>query len=149
MPDIVDTAQHPEEPSTLIVSFGERYQAEAVRIPFPPLRFLCPKVHLCLKKTLTRTQFIDASLPLSKADPAIGPLEMEWVANDALGGIPSETSNKDTGTGSAATGGGGEGDEEMGDAAKAEHDGEADADSVRVKDEDGDLDVAEDEDRWL
>ncbi|OSS53026.1 hypothetical protein B5807_02725 [Epicoccum nigrum] len=122
VPDIVDTAQHPEEPSTLIVSFGERYQAEA---------------------------FIDASLPLSKADPAIGPLEMEWVANDALGGIPSETSNKDTGTGSAATGGGGEGDEEMGDAAKAEHDGEADADSVRVKDEDGDLDVAEDEDRWL
>ena len=109
------------------------------------------------ERLLIFIQFIDATFPILKADPAIGNLEMEWVANDAFPFTNSSPGNGDGGAGDAANA-----DTEMGDdgvdqesdgAVKAEQDADGeggDGDGgARVKEEDGDLDVAEDEDRWL
>ncbi|KAF2996814.1 hypothetical protein E8E13_002154 [Curvularia kusanoi] len=128
IPDIIDTTQSPDQPSTLIISFAERYQAEA---------------------------FIDAAhtIPI----PSVGTLDMEWLANDAFGGIHSERNDtEDLDDGGDA----GYGDVDMdaeetgaaqdGDEARArvkEERADAGTTDARVKEED--LDVAEDEDRWL
>lgn len=148
--------QHPEISETLVVAFGERYMAEAVSLfPLPPSSFLLPLLYRIMsERLLIFIQFIDATLPLLKADPAIGNLEMEWVANDAFPFTNSSPGNGDSGAGDTAAGGDGDGDEEMGDVAedggvKAEQDADGEGGDAKVKEEDGDLDVAEDEDRWL
>ncbi|KAJ4355143.1 hypothetical protein N0V95_003165 [Ascochyta clinopodiicola] len=108
VPDLVSTAQHPDQPTTLVLTFGERYQAES---------------------------FIDTAHQI----PDVGKLDMEWVANDALGGIKTADAN-----------------------ANAEPDSDAESEATieggdkrtvpaeeLVGGPDADMDVAEDEDRWL
>lgn len=106
----------------------------------PPITSLCPSAN--------KTQFIDTAHTI----PDVGTLDMEWIPNDALGGIQSGGTDTgvDGGIGGGKTGGAGEGEAGNGD---GEGDGEGDATSeagdVKGEKVDEDMDVAEDEDQWL
>jgi hypothetical protein len=130
--------RHPEKTDTLILTFDERYQAEAVCLSLSP--------HIA--RTNTAQVFYE-----SNNIPDVGQLELDWVPNDAFGGIKSITTttpeeaaaaidNNDDDDASSAT----VGEQEV----RVEDDQD-----VKIKDEeveqqgDADMDVADDVDQWL
>lgn len=124
VPDVASTEQHPRQPNTLIITFGERYQAESVS-----------SLHILhLFSPADNEQFIDTAHQISD----VGKLEMEWVPNDAFDGVKNED----------AEGGGHDSDGDSSATVKEEERDESTEEPSRDA-ADVDMDVAEDEDQWL
>jgi hypothetical protein len=129
--------RHPEKTDTLILTFDERYQAEAV--------CLSPFSHLT--RTNTAQVFYE-----SNNITDVGKLDVAWVPNDAFGGIKSIT----TTTPEEAAAISNNDDDDASSATIGEQEFKVDeGQDVKIKEEeveqqgDADMDVADDVDQWL